>query len=251
MSAAPPIAPSATGSPPASLVGQDEAASAGGPPTKQSGCPIHARSAWVGIARRATAPPNSPLINLAAVSDSGHAHSQPRVVDGVDHAIITHAYPPLLLTTLELLASHRTRLIPKRLQLRKHPFDHLRRQFFQFFPRTRLQLDRVLSHAASRLQSTQPSPAPAEPRARSAATERPARLQCPPKAPCASSGRSPPPSSSPSHPSRTVSRPRQPPHLLSQPTAHMFARQPPRIRHPASEMWASPKGQPPHSTHPS
>ena len=40
---------------------------AGGPPTKQSGCPIHARSAWVGIVRRATAPPNSPLINLAAL----------------------------------------------------------------------------------------------------------------------------------------------------------------------------------------
>jgi hypothetical protein len=82
-----------------------------------------------------------PFIDLAAVSDPRHTYTHGGIIDDIYHPLVPDAYSPLLLATLQFLASTWSRFLPEGFQLRKNALNQLLGEFVQFLPRARLQFD--------------------------------------------------------------------------------------------------------------
>lgn len=74
-----------------------------------------------------------------------HLHQKPRVVDGVNQALVAHTNAPLVITAPELLAAGWTGIGSKIFQARNDTRDPLAGQLLEFFLRGRRQCDVVAS----------------------------------------------------------------------------------------------------------
>jgi len=97
-----------------------------------------------------------PVVDFAAVADSGYADAEVGVVYGVDDAVIANADAPLLLATFEFLASGGAWFGCERFQLWKDALNELCREFFEFLAGAGFEFDRILSHAVCRGRSGRP-----------------------------------------------------------------------------------------------